>query len=427
MRKEQEEDEKLEGGRGTWKHAAFHVATTIATPAAYAPLPFALASLGWPLGVCCLVGGTIATWYSSLLVASLWKWDGNKHTTYRLLAKSIFGSWGYWSVGMFQQLASIGNNIAIQIAAGSSLKAVYKYYDREGTLTLQEFIILFGIFELILSQFPDIHSLRWFNAICTLSTIAFAATATGVTIYDGKKTDRSLIDYNLQGTIDTKVFKAFSALGTIAFSFGDAMLPEIQSTIKYPVKKNMYKGVSCAYGIIVMTYWTLAFSGYWAFGSQVQPYVLSSLTVPGWAIVMANLFAVVQISGCYQIYCRPTYAYFEENIFLNRKGYRRIICRFFSTSIYMIIITLISAAMPFFGDFVAICGAIGFTPLDFVLPALAFLMAGKLPQNPSLRTCIRAINLSIAILFSFVAILGCIGAVRSIVLDVKTYKFFHDM
>lgn len=40
------------GGRGTWRHAAFHVATTIATPAAYAPLPFALASLGWPLGWC---------------------------------------------------------------------------------------------------------------------------------------------------------------------------------------------------------------------------------------------------------------------------------------------------------------------------------------------------------------------------------------
>ena len=37
-------------GKGSWKHAAFHVATTIATPAAYAPLPFALASLGWPLG-----------------------------------------------------------------------------------------------------------------------------------------------------------------------------------------------------------------------------------------------------------------------------------------------------------------------------------------------------------------------------------------
>ncbi|KAF7804679.1 GABA transporter 1-like isoform X1 [Senna tora] len=57
--------------------------------------------------------------------------------------------------------------------------------------------------------------------------------------------------------------------------------------------------------------------------------------------------------------------------------------------------------MPFFGDFVSICGAIGFTPLDFVFPALAYLKAGT--------------------------VLGCIGAIRFIVEDVKTYKFFHDM
>lgn len=47
----EKQEEEEEEGRGTWKHAAFHVATTIATPAAYAPLPFALASLGWPLGL----------------------------------------------------------------------------------------------------------------------------------------------------------------------------------------------------------------------------------------------------------------------------------------------------------------------------------------------------------------------------------------
>nr|CAB3499660.1 unnamed protein product [Digitaria exilis] len=76
-----------QGGRDTWRHTAFHVATTIATPAAYAPLPFAVACLGWPLG-----------------------------------------PWGYWYVSFFQQVAAVGNNIAIQIAAGSSLKAVYKHY-----------------------------------------------------------------------------------------------------------------------------------------------------------------------------------------------------------------------------------------------------------------------------------------------------------
>ncbi|XP_062080785.1 GABA transporter 1-like [Humulus lupulus] len=433
-----EEDEIIrsgydhEVGRGTWKQAAFHVATTIATPAAYAPLPFALASLGWPLGVSSLVSGTLATWYSSLLIASLWKWDGKKHVTYRSLAKSIFGLWGYWSIAIFQQVASLGNNIAIHIAAGSSLKAVYKFYYSDGTLTLQHFIMFFGAFELFLSQLPDIHSLRWVNALSTFSTVGFAATTIGVTIYNGKKIDRSSVNYSLQGSSSAKALKAFNALGTIAFSFGDAMLPEIQNTVREPIKKNMYKGVSAAYTIIVLSYWQLAFWGYWAFGSEVQPYIVSSLTDPKWTTVMANLFAVIQISGCFQIYCRPTYAYFEETL-LSKKATSKIqlekrLVRLALTSIYMVIITTIAAAVPFFGEFVAICGAIGFTPLDFVFPALAYLKVRRVSQNTSrFQLCLQLINFAIVGWFSVVAVLGCIGAIRFIVLDIRTYQFFHDM
>ncbi|PON37989.1 Amino acid transporter, transmembrane domain containing protein [Parasponia andersonii] len=437
-----EEEENEEGedltcgleaeGRGTWKHAAFHVATTIATPAAYAPLPFALASLGWPLGVSSLVGGTLATWYSSLLIASLWKWNGKKHVTYRSLAESIFGFWGYWSIAFFQQVASLGNNIAIHIAAGSSLKTVYKYYHGDGTLTLQHFIIFFGAFELFLSQLPDIHSLRWVNALCTFSTIGFASTTIGVTIYNGKKIDRKSVNYSLQGSSSTKTFRAFNALGAIAFSFGDAMLPEIQNTVKEPARRNMYKGVSAAYSIIVLSYWQLAFWGYWAFGSQVQPYILSSLSDPKWTSVMANLFAVIQISGCFQIYCRPTYAYFEETLLTKKPtshfAPRKKLVRLVWTSIYMVIITAIAAAMPFFGEFVSICGAVGFTPLDFVFPALAYLRARRRSQNNGrFHVCLQLLNFAIVGWFSVVAVLGCIGAIRFIVEDIKTYQFFHDM
>lgn len=53
-------------------------------------------------------------------------------------------------------------------------------------MTLQKFIIFFGAFELLLSQLPDIHSLRWVNALCTGSTIGFAGTTIGVAIYNGK-------------------------------------------------------------------------------------------------------------------------------------------------------------------------------------------------------------------------------------------------
>ncbi|XP_058086316.1 GABA transporter 1-like isoform X2 [Magnolia sinica] len=377
-----------------------------------------------------LVSGTFVTWYSSLLIASLWGWNGEKQTTYRELGRSIFGSLGYWSITIFQQVASVGNNIAIQIAAGSSLKAVYKYYHRDSTLTLQIFIIFFGAFELLLSQLPDIHSLRWVNALCTGSTIGFAGTTIGVTIYNGKKIDRKTISYSLQGSSSTKIFQAFNALGAIAFSFGDAMLPEIQNTVREPAKKNMYKGVSAAYMIIVLSYWQLAFSGYWAFGSSVRPYILASLMIPEWTIVMANLFAVIQISGCFQIYCRPTYAYMEERMLSknsSRLHIRNILVRLVLTSGYMVLVTLIAAAMPFFGDFVSICGAVGFTPLDFVFPAIAYLKVGKLPKKMVLRVLLQILNIVIAACYSVVAILGCIGAIRIIIKDVKIYKFFHDM
>ncbi|KAJ9547814.1 hypothetical protein OSB04_020357 [Centaurea solstitialis] len=397
--------------KGSWKHAAFHVATTIATPAAYAPLPFAVSSLGWPLGVVSLVGATLTTWYSSVLIASLWKWDGKNHTLTEILLVAFMlsfssfnhlltfivyglqGNWGYWSIAFFQQVASLGNNIAIQIAAGSCLKVSHiinlyvfdasrvQILHEEGSLTLQHFIIFFGIFELVLSQLPNIHSLRWLNAVCTFSTIGFAGTTIGVTIYNGKKIDRRTVNYSLHGSSSAKMFKAFNGLGIIAFSFGDAMLPEIQSTMREPVKKTMYKGIMAAYTIILLSYWPLAFFGYWAFGSGVEPFIVASLKTPEWTIVMANLFAVIQICGCFQIYCRPTYAYFEEKTSkdepTDRTRLENRFLRLLFTLLYMGLITLVAAAMPFFGDFVSICGAIGFTPLDFVFPVLAHLKAGR--------------------------------------------------
>lgn len=157
---------------------------------------------------------------------SIAEWIVSTHTISWSFFLSFEGLWGYWAIAFFQQVASLGNNIAIQIAAGSSLKvshhitytikvnslyaciasctfvfselvkslqAVYKYFKKDGTLTLQHFIIFFGAFELFLSQLPNIHSLRWVNAICTACTVGFAATTIGVTIYNGYPRGKSII------------------------------------------------------------------------------------------------------------------------------------------------------------------------------------------------------------------------------------------
>ena len=59
--------------------------------AAYAPLPYAFAHLGWPAGIIFLGLAGLVTWYTSLLLASLDRHDGHRHVRYCDLAASIYG------------------------------------------------------------------------------------------------------------------------------------------------------------------------------------------------------------------------------------------------------------------------------------------------------------------------------------------------
>ena len=84
----------------------------------------------------------------------------------------------------------------------------------------------------------------------------------------------------------------------------------LQATIKEPAVKNMWKGITMAYALITSTYFSVAISGYWAFGQNCLPYLLNNLSNPVWPITIANLAAIVQITGCYQVISRPIYFLF---------------------------------------------------------------------------------------------------------------------
>ena len=48
---------------------------------------------------------------------------------------------------------------------------------------------------------------------------------------------------------------------SIAFAFGDTILPEVQATVGGDSKKVMYKGVSCGYAILLSSYMVVAIAG----------------------------------------------------------------------------------------------------------------------------------------------------------------------
>lgn len=76
------------------------------------------------------------------------------------------------------------------------MQAIYRLYHPEctaddGTLlqpcgiSLQAWIAIFGAIQLVISQLPDISSLRELNLFCTACTVMFAVGCLGMSIYNG--------------------------------------------------------------------------------------------------------------------------------------------------------------------------------------------------------------------------------------------------
>lgn len=415
-------------GKGTWLYAGYHLATTIATPAAYAYLPFAFAGLGWGPGLVALVMGIAVTWYASVLLSSLHEWNGVRYVRYRDVATSIAGKWAGYSVVAFQQIASLGNNITLGIVAGVSMKALNQSFNPGSSITLQEFIIIFGSIQLVLSQFPTIHDLRLLNMVCTICTMGFAITATVLSVYAGynRAPGSDPVSYTVLGDPTAKAFGIFAALGTVAFAFGDTILPEIQATLREPIKGNMYKSVALCYSVISAGYLMVTIAGYWAFGNAVNPYLPLSFVGPTWAVRMSEFFALLQIVGCYQIYCRPTYEVAEDYLMDQSKSpmsLRNVMARFAVTTTYCAILTLIGCAMPFFGAFLALCGAIGFTPLDFIMPLYLYNEVHKQKMNKG----VWVTHWALIVLYTLVGIVAAIGAVYFIIQFANDFSFFADI
>ena len=80
--------------------------------------------------------------------------------------------------------------------------------------------------------------------------------------------DAPPVEYTVVGSPASITFGVFSALGTIAFGFGDTLLPEIQATLGEPVKRGMYKAVSLCYAVISSTYLMTTIAGYWVRGAR---------------------------------------------------------------------------------------------------------------------------------------------------------------
>ena len=108
----------------------------------------------------------------------------------------------------------------------------------------------------------------------------------------------------------------------------------------------------------------------------------------------------------------------NEGMFSKRNLIPRLILR----TIYMILCGFMAAMLPFFGDINGVVGAIGFIPLDFILPMLLYNMTYKPPKS----SFIYWINISIMVVFTGAGIMGAFSSIRKLVLDANQFKLFDN-
>ncbi|KAJ8568437.1 hypothetical protein K7X08_027970 [Anisodus acutangulus] len=421
--------------KGSWVHCVYHLTTSIVAPPLLS-LPFALASLGWWGGILCLGIGALVTFYSYNLLSMVLEHHaqlGRRHLRFRDMANDILGPrWGGYYVGPIQFVVCYGAVIGSTLLGGQCMKAIYLLLNPSGTMKLYEFVVIFGGLMLMLAQMPSFHSLRHINLISLLLCLAYSACATAGSIYIGSSSKGPEKDYSISSDKETRIFGVFNAIAIIATTFGNGIIPEIQATIAPPVKGQMFKGLCICYAMLSTTFFSVAISGYWAFGNQAEGLILSNFTqnshnlVPKSFIFITNIFIILQLSAVAVVYLQPTNEVLERT-FADAKSTefssRNVIPRLISRSISVIISTTIAAMLPFFGDINAVIGAFGFLPLDFVLPVIFFNLTFK----PSKRRPIFWLNMAIAVAFSVLGVIAAIAAVRQISLDAKTYRLFANV
>lgn len=421
--------------KGEWWHAGFHLTTAIVGPTILT-LPYAFRGLGWGPGFFCLTVMGLVTFYSyhlmSLVLEHCEK-DGRRHIRFRELAADVLGSgWMFYFVIFIQTAINTGVGIGAILLAGECLQIMYQNLNPNGAMKLYEFIAIATMFMIILSQLPTFHSLRHINLVSLLLSLGYTFLVVGACIHAGTSKNAPPRDYSLESSESAMVFSAFTSISIIASIYGNGILPEIQATLAPPVAGKMLKGLLMCYAVIFVTFYSAAVSGYWAFGNQSNSNILKSLMpdegpslAPTWVLGLAIVFVLLQLFAIGLVYSQVAFEIMEkksadvkQGIFSKRNLVPRIILRTF----YMMFCGFFAAMLPFFGDINAVVGAIGFIPLDFILPMLLYNMTFKPPRS----SLTYWTNVSIMVVFTCAGLLGAFSSIRQLALDANQFKLFSS-
>ncbi|KAK9104204.1 hypothetical protein Scep_021048 [Stephania cephalantha] len=352
---------------------------------------------------------------------------GKRFDRYHELSQHAFGEkLGLYIVIPQQLMVQVGVNIVYMVTGGRSLQKAYNTLCTSSgckDIRLTYWIMIFAAPHFVLSQLPNFNSIWVISLAAAVMSLSYSTIAWIASAHKGIQPD---VHYGPKSSTTTgMVFDFLSALGNVAFAYaGHNVVLEIQATIpstpETPSKKPMWRGVKVAYFIVAACYFPVALIGYRMFGNNVQDNVLVSLEKPEWLIAAANLFVLIHVVGSYQVFAVPVFDMMETFMVKKMQFKPGLRIRLIGRSLYVGLTMFLGMTFPFFGGLLGFFGGFAFAPTTYFLPCIIWLAIFK-PKRFSFSWFMNWICIVLGVLLM---VLSPIGALRDIIIQAKSYKFY---
>ncbi|MBA0766628.1 hypothetical protein Gotri_015653 [Gossypium trilobum] len=444
---------------GTFWTASAHIITAVIGSGVLS-LAWAIAQLGWIAGPAVMLLFSIITFYTSCLLTDCYRTgdpvSGKRNYTYTQAVGSLLGGYKVKVCGFIQYVNLFGVSIGYTIAASISMMAIKRsncFHNSGGKnpchMSSSPYMMMFGVAEILLSQIPDFDQIWWLSILAAVMSFTYsgiglalgiAKVIAGIGTFRGSLTGISL------GTVTPaqKIWRSFRALGDVAFAYSFSMiLIEIQDTVKSPPAeaKTMKKATKLSIAITTAFYMLCGCMGYASFGDFAPDNLLTGFGFynPFWLLDIANAAIVIHLVGAYQVFCQPIFTFVEKwasqrwpesktitkelKIPMPIRGFRPYKLNLFRSvwrTAFVMLTTVISMLLPFFGDVVGILGAFGFWPLTVYFPVEMYIEQKKISKWSSRWICLKMLSMGCLM----ISILAGTGSIAGVILDLKVYKPF---
>uniref|UniRef100_A0A7N0ZZ11 Amino acid transporter transmembrane domain-containing protein n=1 Tax=Kalanchoe fedtschenkoi TaxID=63787 RepID=A0A7N0ZZ11_KALFE len=373
-------------------------------------LAWSMAQLGWIAGPLSMLFFALITAVSAFLLSDTYRspdpeFGTIRNRSYIDAVRFNLGDSTAKVCGLFVYVSLYGCAIAYTITSATSMRAIQKSncYHSEGHQAAckyghTEYMLLFGAFQLFMSQIPNFHEMEWLSVVAAVMSCVYSSVGLGLGLAKtiGDKKIKGSISGVAASSVIKKVWLVAQALGDIAFAYPYSLiLLEIQDTLKSPPPENetMKKASTISISITTLFYLSCGGFGYAAFGDDTPGNLLTGFGFyePYWLIDLANACIVVHLVGGYQIYSQPVFGAIDrwlmekypDSKFINHDhilnlpflpGVRLNLSKLCYRSIYVASSTAIAMLFPYFNQVLGVLGGLNFWPVAIYFPVEMYLV-----------------------------------------------------